>query len=41
MVRPRFSDNREQRRDSSESRRPVRDTKRRQEFMRLNNLHSN
>jgi hypothetical protein len=35
MVRPRFSDDREQKRDTNESRRPMRDTKRRQEFMRL------
>ena len=33
MVRPRFSDDREQRRDSGEFRRPMRDTKRRQEYM--------
>jgi hypothetical protein len=34
MTRSRFSDDREQRRDSNESRKPMRDTKRRQEFMR-------
>lgn len=34
MVRQRFSDDREQKRDSSESRRPMRDTRRRQEYMR-------
>jgi hypothetical protein len=34
MVRPRFGDNREQKRDSFDSRKPVRDTRRRQEFMR-------
>ena len=35
MVRPRFSDDRgEQRRDNNESRRPMRDTRRRQEYMR-------
>jgi hypothetical protein len=34
MVRPRSTDDREQRRDSNESRKPMRDTKRRQEFMR-------
>ena len=33
-VRPRFNDNREQKRDGSESRRPMRDNRRRQEFMR-------
>jgi len=40
MVRPRFSDDREQRRDSIESRKPMRDTKRRQEFMRPHRLWS-
>jgi hypothetical protein len=34
MVRPRFSNNREQKRDNNESRNSIRDTKRRQEFMR-------
>jgi len=34
MVRPRFPNDREQKRDSSESRNPMRDTKRRQEFMK-------
>jgi hypothetical protein len=34
MVRPRFTNDREQKRDSSESRNPMRDTKRRQEFMK-------
>ncbi len=34
MVRPRFTNDREQKRDNSESRNPMRDTKRRQEFMK-------
>lgn len=34
MVRPRFGDNREQKRDSSDSRKPTRDNKRRQEYLR-------
>jgi len=40
MVSPRFSDDREHKRDSSESRKPMRDTKRRQEFMRPHRLWS-
>ncbi|CAF0884424.1 unnamed protein product [Adineta steineri] len=39
-VRPRFSDNHEQKRDSNEYRRPMRDTKRRQEFMKPHQLWS-
>ncbi|UJR26860.1 hypothetical protein I4U23_008171 [Adineta vaga] len=39
-VQPRFNDNREQRRDSSDSRRPMRDNRRRQEFMRPYQLWS-
>lgn len=34
MARPRFNDDREQKRDISELRRPMRDSKRRQEFMK-------
>jgi hypothetical protein len=34
MVRPRFSDDQDRKLDSSESRKPMRDTKRRQEFMK-------
>ncbi|CAF0733999.1 unnamed protein product [Adineta ricciae] len=39
-VQPRFSDNREQKRDGSESRRPMRDNRRRQEFMKPYQLWS-
>ncbi|CAF0782066.1 unnamed protein product [Adineta ricciae] len=39
-VQPRFSDNHEQKRDGSESRRPMRDNRRRQEFMKPYQLWS-
>ncbi|CAF3444881.1 unnamed protein product [Rotaria sp. Silwood1] len=40
MARPRFSDQREQKRDSSDTRKSIRDNKRRQEFLRPHQLWS-
>ncbi|CAF5165562.1 unnamed protein product, partial [Rotaria sp. Silwood1] len=39
-ARPRFSDQREQKRDSSDTRKSIRDNKRRQEFLRPHQLWS-
>ncbi|CAF4372021.1 unnamed protein product, partial [Rotaria sordida] len=38
MTRPRFNDQREQKRDSSDARKSIRDNKRRQEFLRPHRL---